>query len=322
MPRKTDQIVEPLNGSLDTVADALLRSTKKLRVKSAKAELHATHKGTFKEEFGIDVDCYVLDDDNKTAVISKSGMASALGLSVRSNALARFASSKSIAPYLSAGVIKKLGNPLIFQWHYVSAPTPPPAEVHGYDVTLLIDICKATISAEADGKLQSNQLHVAKNAHVIVGASAKAGIKGLVYALSGYDTTRQEVITAFKMYVQQEAREYSKEFPEELYESWYRLYEIPVPARGKPWDFKHLTIKHIYAPLAKSNGKILELTRILKAQDGDKKKKLFQFLNELGARALRIQLGRVLEMAESSESVVEYEKKIVKRFGGQQELDI
>jgi hypothetical protein len=48
------------------------------------------------------------------------------------------------------------------------------------------------------------------------------------------------------------------------------------------------------------NGKILELVRALKAKDGDRQKKLFQFLNELGARALRIQIGRVLEMSESS----------------------
>src|SRR3954468_226167 len=28
----------------------------------------ATHRGNFREDFGIDVDCYVLDDDQKTAV--------------------------------------------------------------------------------------------------------------------------------------------------------------------------------------------------------------------------------------------------------------
>ena len=46
--------------------------------------------------------------------------------------------------------------------------------------------------------------------------------------------------------------------------------------------------------LARSNGKILELMRAAKAQDGDRNKKLLQFLNELGARALRMHLGRLL----------------------------
>lgn len=69
-----------------------------------------------------------------------------------------------------------------------------------------------------------------------------------------------------------------------IYMQWHRLYKIPVPIRGKPWHFKHLTIRHIYFPLAKSNGKILELVRAHKATDGDRQKKLFQFLNEIGAR--------------------------------------
>src|SRR4051794_41071933 len=54
----------------------------------------------------------------------------------------------------------------------------------------------------------------------------------------------------------------------------------------------------------------------------DRAKKLFQFLNEIGARALRIHLGRVLEMAESSDDQLAYESKIVERFGGQRELDL
>jgi hypothetical protein len=95
-----------------------------------------------------------------------------------------------------------------------------------------------------------------------------------------------------------------------------------IRRRGKPWHFKYLTVNHIYHPLAQSNGKVLELLRALKAKGGDQKTKLFQFLNKIGARALRIQLGRVLEMAESSPDKFGYEKKIVERFGGQQEFEL
>jgi hypothetical protein len=47
-------------------------------------------------------------------------------------------------------------------------------------------------------------------------------------------------------------------------------------------------------------GKIVTLLRAHKANGGDHAKKLLQFLNEIGARALKMHLGRVLEMAESS----------------------
>jgi hypothetical protein len=81
-------------------------------------------------------------------------------------------------------------------------------------------------------------------------------------------------------------------------------------------------LRDIYWPLAKSNGRILELVRANKAQAGERNKKLFQFLNEIGTRALRMQLGRVLEMAEDAEgNKANYEKKIITRFGGQDEFD-
>ena len=48
--------------------------------------------------------------------------------------------------------------------------------------------------------------------------------RGLVYALAGYNPTTEEVIQAFKVYVQEEARKYESEFPPELYQRWHDLY--------------------------------------------------------------------------------------------------
>jgi hypothetical protein len=280
----------------------------------------ATHRGNFQREFGIDVDCYVLDDPQKSAVISQRGMGEALGhrKGGSGKAFLRSVTGPTLAPYLGAELLEKLQNPVIFQ------PVGGGADVvsHGYDVTILIDVCKAIIQAEVEGKLRPHQVGLARQAHVIVAASAKAGIKGLVYALAGYNPSAQEVIAAFKLYVQEEARKYEPEFPNELYVEWHRLYSIPVPARGKPWHFKYLTVRHIYHPLAQSRGKIYALLKILKSNDGDRRKKMFQFLNEVGARALRMHLGRVLEMAESSVTNVEYEQKIARRFGDQPELEL
>lgn len=59
-----------------------------------------------------------------------------------------------------------------------------------------------------------------------------------------------------------------------------------------------------------------------KANSGDRTKKLHQFLSAIGTRALRIHLGGVLEISESSKTKEEYEKKIRDRFGDQRELDL
>jgi hypothetical protein len=242
-------------------------------------------------------------------------------MSSRGSTFPKFITSQAMASSVSAELSEKLQKPVVFQWEGGGAEQPP-ATVNGFDAALLIDVCNAITAARASGALGKRYDKVSNQAHIILGASAKAGIRGLVYALAGYNPSAAEVVAAFKLYVRDEAKKYEQEFPTELYDAWYRLYQIPAPVRGRPWQFKHLTLRHIYYPLAKSSGRILELLKAEKSKDGDRQKKLFQFLSEVGTRALRMQLGRVLEMAESAGDQHVYESKIVERFGGQQELDL
>lgn len=281
----------------------------------------ATHKGNFQADFGIDVDCYVLDDEHKTAVISQRGMGAALGFSEGGSRLPAFVKGAKIAPYVGRELAEKLENPIIFQSQAVGAGTPF-VTTHGYDVTILIDLCKAVVRAESEGKLVKQQEHIARQAHVILAASAKAGIKQLVYALAGYDASREEIIAAFKFYVREEARDYEKEFPEQLYREWYRLYQLPKPERNKPWRFAHLTIKQVYQPLARSSGRILELVRAQKAGSAERHARLHQFLSDVGVKALRTHLGQLLGIAQVSADREEYERNVRKVFGDQFEFDV
>lgn len=297
------------------------KPTRKVNAKPNRPELTllATHKGSFEEEFGLDINCYVLDDQKKTAVISQRDMGLALGLGEGGSRLPRFVSGKTISTYVGPELREKLENPLVFQGPSVGH-TMPPRQLNGYDVTILIDICKVVIAAESDGKLLPSQMNAAKQAHIILNASAKAGITGLVYALSGYDATREEVVAAFKFFVREEAREYEKEFPDQLYAEWYRLYELPKPERNKPWKFMHLTINQVYKPLAKSSGRILELTQAQRAGSSDRHKKLHQFLSDVGVKALRQQLGQLLGIARISRNQQEYEDFVDRLFGDQPDL--
>lgn len=281
----------------------------------------ATHKGNFRDELGIDVDCYVLDDEIKSAVISQRGMAAALGFKEGGGLrFRRFLEGKSIGQYLGAELREKVDNPVKFQ-----SPGMGPdnqAIVFGYDVTVLIDVCKAIAIADKEDALRSHQKPIAKQAAIILGASAKLGIQHLVYSLSGYDPTREETIAAFKMYVAEEARDYEREFPEQLYLEWYRLYGLPVPEKGSPWKFRHLTVDHVYYPLAKSRGRILELTRVQKFKADDRRKKLHQFLSDVGVKALRQHLGQLLGAAQLADTRVDYEKNVRRLFGAQHEMNV
>jgi hypothetical protein len=304
-------------------ADSLTPEQKrKIASKAAAARwgFRATHKGSFKEDFGIDVECYVLDDETKTAVISQRGMGEAIGIGGYGSRLPKFISGKIISEYVGHELSEKLSNPLIFQDVSPGTNVPPQTKIHGFDVTILIDLCKAIISAESAGKLLKSQLKVAKQAHIILSASAKAGIQGLVYALAGYDRTKEEVIAAYKMYVIEEAREYEREFSPELYEQWYRLYGLVKPERGRPWEFKYLTIDHIYRPLARSNGKVFSLAKSSKQANGEKNDKIHQFLSEIGVKALRTQVGKITGIAIVSNNREEYEKHIAEKIYGQPSL--
>lgn len=288
------------------------------RSKNALVSLHATHKGNFQEHFGVDVDCYVLDDESRTAVISQRGMGAALGLGeTGGQRFTRFLAGQTISTVAGAEITEKAKNPLIFQFVSPGGSEQPPSIVHGYDVTLLIDVCKAILAGRASGELGSRYDNVVKQAQIILSASAKSGIKGLVYALAGYDATKEEIIASFKQFVAQEAREYEREFPEQLYQEWYRIYQLPQPERNRPWKFKHLTVNQVYRPLAKSNGKILELMRAQKARGREHYRRLHQFLSEIGVKALRTHLGQLLGIAQLSETQGVYEKNFEKVFGDQ-----
>ncbi len=283
--------------------------------------LRWTHKGSFKDEFGIDVECYVLNDEQKTAVISQRGMGEALGFSKQSGGrFPRFINGVAIAKHLGPELKQKLENPLVFQPSSTVPNSGMIDKIYGFDVILLIDVCKAITAAESAGDLKQNQANIAKQAHIIINASAKAGIQGLVYALAGYDATREEVVAAFKRFVSEEAREYEKEFPDALYAEWYRLYAIPKPVRNKPWKFMHLTVDQVYRPLAKSNGKVLELTRASRSLSGTPHTRLHQFLTEIGVKALRTQLGQLLGIARVARSKEEYEDFFQRLFGEQLDL--
>ena len=227
--------------------------------------LKATHKGNFNEELGVDAECYVLNDAKKSAVITQRGMGVILGLGLSGSRLPRLVFGKSMSDHVGPDLAQKIRNPVVFQVVTVGPNGTTVAKAHGYDAAVLIDICRAVLQAKAAGK--SVNPAVVGQAGIIMGASAKAGIQGLVYALAGYRPEVEEVIQAFKAFVQEEAKKYEAEFPNE------------------------------------------------------QKRYLFQFLNDIGARALRMQIGRVLEMAQSSnEDKNAYEAKIIERFGGQPDL--
>jgi len=272
------------------------------------------HKGNFNNDLGIDVDCYILDDDKKTAVISQSDMGAAIGLVRRGSSLPDFLSGEKIAPYLGGGVREKLENPIKFQWRSAAA--------HGFNIELLIDICDAIISADFAGVFTKQQAHIVRQANIIRTASAKSGIQNLAWRVAGYDPTREEVINAFKQYVAEEACKYKSQFPMSLFKGWCRLYnlrETMVHAKFSYFEpkarFRKLVLGQIYYPTGDSEGDILELILRAKAENPGGNR-LFHYLTEkIGLAALRRQIGKVEAVQQLSDNKDDYEKNFTKVCG-------
>lgn len=271
----------------------------------------ATHKGNFKEEFGIDAECYVLDDPSKTAVVTKKGLAQLLNIGEHGRDVDQLLTSQYMSNYVDLKLLEKIKKPIIFQYIGGSKNFH---NAHGFDITLIGDIASALIAADKDGALPKSRKESAVLAQQLANASMKAGLKGLAYAVAGYRPEVQEVIDAFKAFVREEARGYEKEFPDELYEEWYRLYGLEKLERGRPIHFAQLTRRHIYYSLAKSEGKVLELAVKNKNENGKDSDKIHQFLSEVGVKALRRHIGKVLGVALASDTKEEYEHIIKTRM--------
>lgn len=286
---------------------------------SGNKSYRATHKGNFREEFGIDAECYVLDDKNKSAVVSGAGLARLLGLGDHFVTVTRLINARYMANFIGAELREKIEKPLIFQFpsggtNSANQNLKSP-EAYGYDFTVVGDLAIALINAYQDGALPKSRHNSAIMSQQLVNASMKAGLTGLAYAIAGYRPEVQEVIDAFKRFVREEARGYEKEFPDELYEEWYRLYQLNRPLRGRPIRFGQLTNNQIYIPLAKSKGKILEQIRANRDENGKPSDKLHLFLSEIGVKALRQHIGKLLGVAAMSDTKEEYETGIKKVFG-------
>jgi hypothetical protein len=59
------------------------------------------------------------------------------------------------------------------------------------------------------------------------------------YTLAGYNPTADEVITAFKLYVQEEAKKYEPEFPNELYAEVVSALQHTDPRSRQAVAFHH-----------------------------------------------------------------------------------
>ena len=100
---------------------------------------------------------------------------------------------------------------------------------------------------------------------------------------------------------------------------WYRLYSIKrLNKNHHPSFFGKLVRKYIYAPLANSNGAILDLLdekNPVVYKNGGRRYKMFQFLSEeIGLPAFKAHLWKVIGIGSASRSKEGFERGFKNAF--------
>lgn len=305
--------IEPIAADFDDVARAMLRAADP----PPKPE-DATHRGILPIG-GLQLEVYVLESGRR--VFAKRGMARALGLkSEGGNAFLKTLNGKKLGSEISEDLREKLENPIVFN---VTGADPG----HGFEAEVLVEVCKAVVRADDAGKLLDSQKAMAVQARAIVNALAKVGIAALIDEATGYQTERgpDALRLLVQAYIEQEKREWEKEFPDDFYLTLNKVYgSDPYIAKAsgslvinKPQHFGNFTNKYVYGPL--EDGEVLkELQRLNPKVEatGSRKQKLHQFLTKgYGLEKLREQRQEVLTMLKLSDDIDDFKRLYEKRFG-------
>ena len=221
---------------------------------------------------------------------------------------------KGLGSVISPELHAKLNNPLIFK--------PLSQDLgHGWECTILIDVCDAIIEASKQGKLGPGQETLGLQAEIIIRAAAKLGIVALVDEATGFiaDKKKEEYREMFRDFIREEFREYKSQFPDKFFDMIYRLYGLQrVIGKNHPQFFGKFIRRYIYEPLASSNGAILEMLdekNPVVYVNGGRRYKMFQFLSDvIGLEALKAHLNMVFGIGSSVRTKAQFDRGFLLAF--------
>lgn len=259
-----------------------------------------------------EIACYVLEDGRR--VLQQTGLIGALNMShggsysTGGDRLAKFAGQGRLSRFVSKDLIDRTANPIKFR-------TTKGSLAYGYEATVLADLCEAVLSARAEGVLQKQQEHIAKQAEILVRGFARIGIIALVDEATGYqnDRARDALSKILEAFIAKELQPYVQTFPMDYYKELFRLRAIPFPTGTvkRPQYFGILTNDIVYKRLAP--GVLDELKRVTPRDEetGRHKQHLFRRLtSNTGYPKLREHLGSVVTIMKLSKNYTDFKAKL------------
>ena len=119
---------------------------------------------------------------------------------------------------------------------------------HGYDATLLVEVCEAFLKARDDGNLSKTQMRVAQRAEIILRSCAKVGIIALIDEATGYQEVRQRNALQLKLqaFISDDIQEWAKLFPDDFWNELARLEHTRYSPRNRPLRWGKYVMAFVY----------------------------------------------------------------------------
>ena len=195
-------------------------------------------------------------------------------------------------------------------------------EKQGFKAELLPKLCALYLKARRENILDRQQIHLAAKSEILQEAFSEVGIIALVHEATGYQYDRKHnaLRILLEHYIEEEARKWIKEFPNEFFYQLDKLYSNPKTiSRNRPIYYGNFINKYVYLSLER--GVVLnELNNInpnIKTEKSTyRKNRHHQHLTEkIGIQQFRIQVGKVLGIMELSKDINDFKINFEKTHG-------
>lgn len=312
MPKRIDQIIDPIDASLDDVVGSVIKSKQKpasglmskfSAINSAEKQLpRALYQGVL--PIGdIELECAVLD--NGVRVLTATSIFTAFGrsrkgmnsrLEIEGTKLPPFLAAKNLEPFINQIVIDRTK-----QVKYLDGKQ----EKTGYVASLLPAMCEVYLSARRNTALVASQQKLAEQSEVLLSALAQVGIDALVDEATGYQLDRKH--DALRMllskYIAEGLQKWMYTFPDSFFVELDKLYgNQQTTSKNRPQYYGHFINRYVYEPIEHGYVKS-KLDELNIKEDGKRKARFHQWLSGDGRNMLIHQIGRVQGLMETCTTI-------------------
>lgn len=306
---KNEQIIEPIDASFDDVAKSLTPLLKP----TAKDKLPEARYAGVLSLGDAEIGCAVLEDG--TRLLTQSDMMRALGRARQAKGRGFYDADVNLPAFLTAKNLKPfIPNDLYVTSSQIEFLLPSGKKAFGYKAELLPQVCEVYLEARDAGALAPSQMHVAKQADVLVRALAKVGIVALVDEATGYQRDRghDALRLLLERYIAEGLQKWIHTFPDSFFAELDRLYDnAPTTPRSRPQYYGRFINKYVYDPIEHGYVKA-ELDKLNITDEGKRRARFHQWLTDDGRTILTRQIGKVEGIMEMCNDIDHF-KQVARR---------